>query len=543
MFTTDGKMLYEIAIAAIVAAENGAGVEATSVIELTQTPNAGCITEKGELYFFSTPNSTESSITYYSAIPSSSNLVVPIARIITYNHFWNAGPIPVYMYSDNDNIYVGGRNNLGGLCNRIDVYRRKDMSDNGSQYLPIANLESVAGACYNNKEVYFIHKGSNGGLIFRGTNRVSTADFDYVKGNLVQRNNIRTFNTRDFTDIYCNRDYDGFFVDGSRNRPYPHLRDAINSYAYNNQANITFFVASDFNENSWNGADPIVIEGFPNGLSIFGGDGNRRKIPKLAIKNCLFVRINCVDIGHGAGFDNLTVHDKQGALYFENCSYVEIVNTKYTGTGDYAIAAINTPVHIQSNCEIVERGGKATFYCDSTGAIYFDSEITLPEGASIESPHANMLPADIKTRISMASKPLSETIPDISGCNIKDVKRDGKYKYVIDTTPSTTSNLPNVLTGTVLLTVKNLGSDMVEYETVGMNSTYNNASWCGYMSGNTLTWRPKHGYAVGVNLSGTTGTLSVLYTGTGLAYIHGTFTVRLPQVLHCIPSAVQMSLM
>lgn len=524
-YVSGGKTLYKIAITAIVAAENGAEVEATSVIELPQTPDAGCITEKGELYFFSVTSSVESSITYFSAIPSSSNLIVPITRVMTYSHFWQGGVIPVFMYSDTDNIYVGGRNDLGGRCNRIDVYRRKDMSDNGSQYLPIANLEIGAGACYNNKEVYFIHNATNGGLIFRGTNRVTTANFDFVRGNLVQRNNIRTFNSRDFKDIYCNRDYAGFFVDGSRNRPYPHLRDAISSYAYNNQANITFFAASDFNENSWNGADPIVIEGFPNGLSIFGGDGNRRKIPKLAIKNCLFVRINCVDIGHGAGFDNLTVHDKQGALYFENCSYVEVLNTKYTGSGDYAIAAINTPVHIQSGCEIVNTGGKATFYCDSTGAIYFDSAITLPERATIESPHANMLPADIKTRISMASKPLTETIPDISGCNIKDVKRDGKYKYDTTDVAASTSNLPNVLSGVVLLTVKNLGSDMIEYDTVGINSAYNNASWCGYMSGDTLTWRPKHGYSVGVNLSGTTGNLSVLYTGTGLAYIHGTFTV------------------
>lgn len=524
VYYVDGKILYKIAISAIVAAENGAEVEATNVIELVNTPSAGCITEKGELYFFNAPSATESSITYYSAIPSS-EVVVPITQVMTYNHFWVGGAVPVYMYSDNDNIYVGGRNDLGGLCNRIDVYRRKDMSDNGSQYLPIANLECQGGACYNNKEVYFLHKAKDGGLLFRGTNRVSTADFDFVRGNLVQKNNIRMFDTGGFTDIYCNKEYTGFFVDGTSSRPYPHLRDAINSYAYTNQNNITFFITSDMDENTWNGADPIVIQGFPNGLSIFGGDGNRRKIPKLAVKDCSFVRINCVDIGHGALFSSFTVHDKQAALYFENCSYVEVVNTKYTGSGDYAIAAINTPVHIQSGCEIVNTVGVATFYCDSTGAIYFDSEITLPEGASIESPHANMLPADIKTRISMASKPLTETIPDISGCNIKDVKRDGKYKYVTTDVAASTSNLPNVLSGTVWVTVKNLGSDVIEYETVGVNTSYNNASWCGYMNGDTLSWRPKHGYAVGVNLSGTTGTLTVLYTGTGLSFIHGTFTV------------------
>ena len=528
-YVSNGKTLYKIAITAIVAAENGAEVEGTSVTELTSEPVAGCITEKGELYFFNNGGASESSITYYSAVPNPPSVVPSPATIIyNYNHFWgNIGfaNTQVGMYTDSENIYVCGPNNLNGACNRIDVYLRSDMSSNGSQYLPIANLECVGGACYKNKEVYFLHQGFGGGLIFKGTNRVTTADFDFVRGNLVQRNNIRTFNTRDFTDIYCNRDYNGFLVDGSRNRPYPHLRDAINSYSYNNQANITFFVASDFNEDSWNGADPIVIEGFPNGLSIFGGDGNRRKIPKLAIKNCLFVRINCVDIGHGAGFDNLTVHDKQGALYFENCSYVEIVNTKYTGSGDYAVAAINTPVHIQSGCEIVNSGGRATFYCDSTGAIYFDSAITLPVGASIESPHANMLPADIKTRISMASKPLSETIPDISGCNIKDVKRDGKYKYDTTDVNASTSNLPNVLSGTVWVTVKNLGSDVIVYETVGVNTSFNNASWCGYMSGDTLSWRPKHGYSVGVTLTGTTGTLTVLYTGTGLSFIHGTFTV------------------
>ena len=524
-YVANGKTLYKIAITAIVAAENGANIEATNVIELTQTPAAGCITEKGELYFFSTPNSVESSITYYSAIPSSSNLVVPIARIITYNHFWQGGPIHVFMYSDIDNIYVGGRNDLDGLCNRIDVYRRKDMSDNGSQYLPIANLESKGGACYNNKEVYFLHQGFDCGLIFKGTNRVTTADFDFVRGNLVQKNNVSLFDTNDFTTIYCNKNYDGFFVDGSRNRPYPHLRDALNSYSYINKANVEFRLQSDmYNNNFWSKWKPIVVEGFKNGVSVCG-DGPQKKIVHLAFKDCAYVKINNIDVDITDWYSNVTVHNKHGSLYFENCSYVEVVDTKVTDADNYAISVINTPVHIKNGCEIVNTGGTATFYCDSTGAIYFDSEITLPEGATIESPHANMLPADIKTRISMASKPLSETIPDISGCNIKDVKRDGKYKYIIDTTPSTTSNLPNVLTGTALLTVKNLGSDMIEYETSGINSSYNNGSWCGYMSGDTLTWRPKHGYTVGVNLSGTTGTLSVLYTGTGLAYIHGTFTV------------------
>ena len=526
-YVSGGKTLYKIAISAIVAAENAAEVEATSVIELPYTPDAGCITEKGELYFYNAPNSGECSITYYSAIPNPPNVVPsPATTIFNYNHFWSGGAIPVYMYSDSENIYVGGKNDIDGLCNRIDVYTRKDIASNGSQYLPISNLESVGGACYNNKEVYFLHQAGDHGLIFSGTNRVTTADFDFVRGNLVQRNNIRMFDTGGFTDIYCNKDYDGFFVDGSRSRPYPYLRDAINSYAYINQGNITFFITSDMDDGTWNG-EPIVIQGFPNGLSIFGGNGNRRKIPRLAITDSSFVRINCVDIGNGGGFSSITVHDKQAALYFENCSYVEVVNTNYsdTGSGDYAIAAINTPVHIKSGCEISSSEGTATFYSDSTGAIYFDSEITLPEGATIESPHANMLPADIKTRISMASRPLSETIPDISGCNIKDVKRDGKYKYVTTDVAASTSNLPNVLSGTVWVIVKNLGSDVIEYETVGANTSYNNASWCGYMSGNTLSWRPKHGYSVGVTLSGTTGTLTVLYTGTGLSFIHGTFTV------------------
>ena len=524
-YVADGKMLYKIAISAIVAAENSAEVEATSVIELAYAAVAGCITEKGELYFFNDATSAESSITYYSAIPNPPSVVPSPATIIfNYNHFWDAGyanPL-MFMYTDTDNIYIGGKMHIGGLCNRIDVYRRKDMSENGSQYLPIANLECKGGACYNNKEVYFLHQSGDHGLIFSGTNRVTTADFDFVRGNLVQKNNIRTFtNTDDFTDIHCDNGYTGFFVDGTSGRPYPHLRDAIASYAYINQPNITFYIHSDMNQDE----TPIVIDGFPNGLSIFGGNGNRRKIPRIMIKNSLYVKLNCLEIGGYNWFSEDQFYNKPGIVNFENCSYAELTNSKITHSEFYEVSVINTPLHISSGCEITETGKTATFYCDSTGAIYFDSEITLPEGASIESPHANMLPADIKTRISMASKPLSETIPDISGCNIKDVKRDGKYKYVIDSTPSTTSNLPNVLTGTILLTVKNLGSDMVEYETVGMNSSYNNASWCGYMSGNTLTWRPKHGYAVGVNLSGTTGTLSVLYTGTGLAYIHGTFTV------------------
>lgn len=529
------KNLYKMAISAMIAAENGAEVEGTKVVELVVTPNAGCMTEKGEMYFFTSASSTSSSITYYSAVPAPPETVItPNTVIFEYNHFWQQGSFSnvdgtrslQFMYTDSENIYIGGRNNLDGLCNRIDVFLRSDMSSNGSQYLPITNLECGGGACYNNTEVYFLHEGLNSGLLFTGTNRVTTADFDYVRGNLVQKNNIREFNTDSFTDIHCNRDYTGFFVNGSESKPYPHLRDAIDSYAYNNQANITFFIHSDMSgSGTWTKADPIVIEGFPNGISIFGGDGNRRKIPFIAFKNCPFVRINGVDTDISEGFNTLTVHDKTCAIYLENCSYVEVINTKITETRDYAIAVINSPVHIQQGCSIESVGNTATFYCDSTGAIYFDSDITLPEGATIDSPHANMLPSDIKSRISMASKPLSETIADISGCNIKDVKRDGKYKYDTTDVAASTSNLPNVLSGTVWLTVKNLGSEIIEFETVGVNTSYNNASWCGYMAGDSLSWRPKHGYTVGVNLSGTTGTLSVLYTGTGLSYIHGTFTV------------------
>lgn len=525
VYYVDGKILYKIAISAIVAAENTAEVEATSVIELVNTPAAGCITERGELYFFNIRNSTETSITYYSAIPNPPSVVPsPATVIFNYNHFWDNGyanPL-MFMYSDTDNIYIGGKMHIDGLCNRIDVYRRKDMSENGSQYLPIANLECKGGACYNNKEVYFLHQSGDRGLIFTGTNRVTTADFDFVRGNLVQKNNIRTFtNTNSFTDIHCNNDYTGFFVDGTSGRPYPHIRDAINSYSYINQPNITFYIHSDMNQDE----TPMVIDGFPNGLSIFGGNGNKRKIPRIMFKNCSYVKLNCLEIGGYNWFSENQFYNKPGVVNFENCSYAELTNSKITSSEFYEVSVINTPLHILSGCEITEAGKTATFYCDSTGAIYFDSEISLPEGATIESPHANMLPADIKTRISMASRPLSETIPDISGCNIKDVKRDGKYKYDTTDVAASTSNLPNVLTGTVWVTVKNLGSDVIEYETVGVNTSYNNASWCGYMSGNALSWRPKHGYSVGVTLSGTTGTLTVLYTGTGLSFIHGTFTV------------------
>lgn len=524
-YVADSKTLYKIAISAIVAAENGAEVEATSVTELTYYPIAGCITEKSELYFFNDGTSAESSITYYSAIPNPpSVLPAPATTIFRYNHFYDDGyerPV-VFMYSDSENVYVGGRNHLGGLCNRIDVYTRKDISENGSQYLPIANLECVGGACYNNKEVYFLHQGFDSGLIFSGTNRVTTADFDFVRGNLVQRNNIRTFrNTDSFTNIHCDNGYTGFFVDGTSGRPYPHLRDAIASYSYINQPNICFYIHSDMNQDE----TPMVIDGFPNGLSIFGGNGNRRKIPRIMIKNSSYVNLNYLEIGGSDFFREYQFYNKPGIVNFENCSYAELANSTITYSEFYEISVINTPLHILSGCEITEVGKRDTFYCDSTGAIYFDSEITLPDGATIKSPHANMLPADIKTRISMASRPLSETIPDISGCNIKDVKRDGKYKYVTTDVAASTSNLPNVLSGTVWLTVKNLGSDVIEYETVGGNTSYNNASWCGYMSGDTLSWRPKHGYSVGVTLAGTTGTLTVLYTGTGLSFIHGTFTV------------------
>lgn len=527
IYYTIGRALYKIRISDFVNSVSDSETTGTKVADLVSDFDCGCITSKNEMYFWCGKNDTESEITYYSGEPSPT--VIPATTIYTYNHFFqNLGAVTggtnVFMYTDSENIYVGGSVDLQGRCNRIDVYTLSDMKSNGSQYLPIANMICGGASCYNN-EVYFLHEGFSGGLIFKGTNRVTTADFDYVRGNLVQKNNVRMFDTNDYYDVYCDMNYTGFFVDGTSGRPYNYLQDALNSYSYINAANVAFNLQSDmYKPDVWSAWSPIVVEGFKNGVNIYGA-GSQRKIVKLAFKDCAYVRVNNIDVDTSEGYSSSTVHDKAGSLYFENCSYVEIVDTKVTDADKYAISAINTPVHIQNGCSIENNGNTATFYCDSTGAIYFDSEITLPEGATIESPHANMLPADIKTRISMASKPLSETIPDISGCNIKDVKRDGKYKYDTTDVAASTSNLPNVLTGTVWLTVKNLGSGVIEYETVGANTSYNNASWCGYMSGDTLSWRPKHGYSVGVTLSGTTGTLTVLYTGTGLSFIHGTFTV------------------
>lgn len=527
IYYTIGKALYKIRISDFVNTVSDSETSGTKVTDLISDFDCGCITSKNEMYFWNGKNNSESEITYYSGEPSPS--VIPATTIYTYNHFFQnlgavTGGTSVFMYTDSENIYVGGSVDLQGRCNRIDVFTLSDMKANGSQYLPVANMPCGGASCYND-EVYFIHKGFSGGLIFKGTNRVTTADFDYVRGNLVQKNNVRMFDTDDYYDVYCNMDYTGFFIDGSSGRPFNYLQDALNSYSYINAANIAFNLQSDmYNGDVWNAWSPIVVEGFKNGVNIYG-DGSQKKIVKLAFKDCAYVRVNNIDVDTSGGYSSLTVHDEGGSLYFENCSYVEVANTKVTNADKYAISAINTPVHIQSGCSIENNGSSAAFYCDKTGAIYFDSEITLPEVATIESPHANMLPADIKNCISMASTPLSETIPDISGCNIKDVKRDGKYKYVTTDVAASTSNLPNVLSGTVWVTVKNLGSDVIEYETVGANTSYNNASWCGYMSGDTLSWRPKHGYSVGVTLSGTTGTLTVLYTGTGLSFIHGTFTV------------------
>lgn len=527
IYYTIGKALYKIRISDFVNTASDSTTTGTKVGDLISDFDCGCITSKNEMYFWASKNSSESEITYYSGEPSPS--VIPATTIYTYNHFFQnlgavTGGTSVFMYTDSENIYVGGSVDLQGRCNRLDVFTLSDMKANGSQYLPIASMPCGGASCYND-EVYFIHKGFSGGLIFKGTNRVTTADFDYVRGNLVQKNNVRMFDTDDYYDVFCNMNYTGFFVDGTSDKPYNYLQDALSSYSYINAANVAFNLQSDmYNSDVWNAWSPIVVEGFKNGVNIYG-DGSQRKIVKLAFKDCAYVRVNNIDVDTSEGYSSRTVHDKGGSLYFENCSYVEVVNTKVTNADKYAISAINTPVHIQSGCSIENNGDTATFYCDSTGAIYFDSDITLPEGATIESPHANMLPADIKNCISMASSPLSETIPDISGCNIKDVKRDGKYKYVTTDVAASTSNLPNVLTGTVWVTVKNLGSDVIEYETVGANTSYNNASWCGYMSSDTLSWRPKHGYSVGVTLSGTTGTLTVLYTGTGLSFIHGTFTV------------------
>ena len=329
IYYTIGRALYKIRISDFVNTASDSTTTGTKVGDLIHDFDCGCITSKNEMYFWLGNSSKESQITYYSGEPSPS--VIPATTLYTYNHFFQnlgavTGGTSVFMYTDNENIYVGGSVDLQGRCNRIDVFTLSDMRANGSQYLPIANMPCGGASCCNN-EVYFIHKGFSGGLIFKGTNRVTTADFDFVRGNLVQKNNVRTFDTNDYYDVFCNMDYTGFFVDGTSDKPYNYLQDALNSYSYINAGNVAFNLQSDmYNSDGWNAWSPVVVEGFKNGVNIYG-DGSQRKIVKLAFKDCAFVRINNIDVDTSGGYSSLTVHDNGGSLYFENCSYVEVFNT------------------------------------------------------------------------------------------------------------------------------------------------------------------------------------------------------------------------
>lgn len=245
--------------------------------------------------------------------------------------------------------------------NKIDVY------DTNLEYVcsqKIMEINEFTDGCYYNNDLYLLKWYNHVPLIYKGTQFLNDKNYKFIDNNLIMGNAFPTYGA--FYDIYINKNYDGFLVDGSQEKPFNDILCGLTNIK-NMFSRINVYIQGDFS------AVGINIQKCDKTLSFIGTvSGTKTKIKGFGIKNCTDVSINNFEIVGASDMSN-----NQIAIY--NTNSISLENIKFNGTTNESttIYAINSNVIIKENIEFAKDVTSNLFNIFTGSTIHFQNAPTI----------------------------------------------------------------------------------------------------------------------------------------------------------------------
>lgn len=357
--------------------------------------------------------------------------------------------------------------------NKIDVY------DTNLEYVcsqKIMEINEFTDGCYYNNDLYLLKWYNHVPLIYKGTQFLNDKNYKFIDNNLIMGNAFPTYGA--LYDIYINKNYDGFLVDGSQEKPFNDILCALTNIK-NMFSRINVYIQGDFSSNGVN------IQKFDKELNFIGTvSGTKTKIKGFGIKNCKEVSINNFEIVGASDMSN-----NQIAIY--NTNSVSLSNIKFNGTTNEntTIYAINSNLIVKEGVEFAKNTTSNLFNIFTGSTIHFQNAPTITGNIThapvIWGEKYNLFYRPPTNFLTQSGDFTTIIIGGINSINIANITKEGNYRVEGGTAVLDAPSGLQASNSGVKFTVKNIGGVLFVILSnyagtalyIGTKNTSNNMTW------------------------------------------------------------------
>lgn len=378
-----------------------------------------------------------------------------------------------------DGNHIGVLNNVTNSINNNFNYNIVDVYSSNLDFIcsqKIMEVNEITDGCYYDGTLYLLKWFNHVPLIYKATQFLDNKTYNTINNNLIMNNVFPIVGS--IMDIYINKDYTGFLVDGSQEKPFNDILCAMTNIK-NMFNRINIYVQGDFS------ASGINIQKLNKELNIIGTvSGTKTKIKGFGIKNCSQVSISNFEIVGASDLSN-----NQIACY--NTNSLTIEDIKFNGTTNEAtcLYAINSNVIFNAGIEFAKDVSANLFNIFTGSTVHFASAPsitgTITHAPAIWGENYNMFyrpPLDFLTQ----SNDFTTTVlGGVASISIANITKEGSYRVEGGTAVSDAPSGLQASNSGVKFTIKNIGGVLIVILSnyagtalyIGTKNTSNNMTW------------------------------------------------------------------
>lgn len=357
--------------------------------------------------------------------------------------------------------------------NKIDVY------DTNLEYVcsqKITEINEFTDGCYYNNDLYLLKWYNHIPLIYKGTQFLNEKNYKFIDNNLIMGNSFATYGS--MYDIYINKDYDGFLVDGSQEKPFNDILCGLTNIK-NMFNRINVYIQGDFSSNG------INIQKCDKELNFIGTvSGTKTKIKGFGIKNCTQISISNFEIVGASDMAN-----NQITIY--NTNSISLDTLKFNGTTNEAttIYAINSNVIIKENIEFAKNVTSNLFNIFTGSTIHFQNAPTITGNIThppvIWGEKYNLFYRPPLNFLTQSSDFTTIVLGGVASISIANITKEGNYRVEGGTAVTDAPTGLQASNSGVKFTIKNIGGVLFVILSnyagtilyIGTKNTSNNMTW------------------------------------------------------------------
>jgi hypothetical protein len=367
---------------------------------------------------------------------------------------------------------------ITNTINPISNYNKLDVYSQDLEYIcsqKIFELNEIGDGCYYNGELYLMKWFNHIPLFYKASQYINEKTYNKINEDIIMGNAFSNYGA--FYNIYINKDYTGFFVDGTQNYPYNDILCALINIK-NMFSRVNIYIQGDFSDRG------INIQKSDKELNFIGTLSSvKTKIKGFGFRNCKSITIDNFEIVGSSDMSN-----NQIAIY--NTTSVDIKNTSFNGTGNEltTIFATSSNVILESGCSFNQEVVNNIFNIVNGATIKFNGTPSISNVTKAPVIHQSNFGLWYRPPVSFLTQNTdykTTILGGVTSLNIANISREGAYRVEGGTAVLDAPSGFQASNSGVKFFVKNIGNVLYyllssyagDHLFIGTKNTTNHVTW------------------------------------------------------------------